>query len=66
MEKLKTLEEHNSLTNNSPYELKLNGIACPNCGEELFDSQPDIILMTNPPKKHIECGNCGFEGYRNT
>ncbi len=61
-----SLEEHNSIINISSHKLKLNGIACPNCGKELFDSQPDIILMTNPPKKHIECGNCGFEGYRNT
>lgn len=42
---------------------KLNGIACPNCGAELYDSD-DLILASNPPQKNIHCNKCGFMGYR--
>lgn len=42
---------------------QLNGIACPNCGKELYDSDY-YILTSNPPKKNIHCEECGFKGYR--
>lgn len=41
-----------------------NGIACNRCGNELFDSDPDEILTSSPPKKSVHCGLCGFRGYR--
>jgi predicted RNA-binding Zn-ribbon protein involved in translation (DUF1610 family) len=67
---LKSLDEHNttatawnaSLYANTPQP---NGIACPNCGEELMDSQPMMTLTSNPPKKNIHCPSCDYVGYRN-
>lgn len=67
--KLKTLEEHDSeyfkdywnLNSNEPIP---NGIACPDCGKELYDSQPMITLASYPPKKNITCKNCNYNGYR--
>ena len=67
--KLKTLNEHDSerlglyygLYENTP---KPNGIGCPQCGEELVDSMPNITLTSLPPKKDIHCPYCDFRGYR--
>jgi len=41
-----------------------NGIACPRCGRELFDSHPHVVLTSNPPQKSIHCGGCSYRGYR--
>ena len=41
-----------------------NGIACPECGEELWDSNPSIALTSNPPQKNIHCPKCLYVGYR--
>lgn len=67
MKKLKTLEESNSehlkvYWNRSLPQL--NGIACPDCGEELYDSKPMEVLMSYPSKKSINCSKCGYAGYR--
>lgn len=67
--KLKTLDEHNTeymqyhtaMYDNRPQK---NGIACPNCESELFDSDPFMTLTSNPPKKSVHCENCGYRGYR--
>jgi DNA-directed RNA polymerase subunit RPC12/RpoP len=67
--KLKSLDEHNSIAwsnqssmfDNSP---KPNGIACPNCGEELMDSHPMITLTSHPAQKNIHCPSCDYRGYR--
>ena len=40
-----------------------NGIACPECGKEMIDTDPYIVLPTDPPQKRIGC-ECGFSGYR--
>jgi len=69
MKKLKSLEESNSqnreffykLNDNSPVP---NGIACPKCGEELFDSTPNIVLTSYPPQHNVNCPKCGYTGYR--
>ena len=66
--KLKTLSEHNGIQwgmhgtmfSNSPQK---NGIACPKCGEELWDSNPMVTLTSNPAQKNIHC-DCGYRGYR--
>jgi hypothetical protein len=69
MKKLKSLEEHNKEKGNA-YEIinnpRLNGIACPKCGEELYDDKPNEILTTFPPQKSFKCSNinCGYKGYR--
>ena len=66
--KLKTLDEHNAeswSSNNFVYggSPVKNGIACPKCGEELWDSNPMMTLTSNPPLKNIHC-DCGYTGYR--
>lgn len=45
-------------------EPKPNGIVCPDCGEELLDTNPFSTITTNPPQKHIHCPKCGYSGYR--
>lgn len=42
----------------------LNGIACPKCNSELFDSLPNMILACSPPKKDVHCSKCDYHGYR--
>lgn len=65
--KLKTLAEHNTqarsskMMDDSPV---LNGIACPKCGEEMYDSNPRKKLLSMPPKKNIHCSKCDYIGYR--
>lgn len=69
--KLISLEKHNSTS--STFQLGLigqkpilNGIACPKCGEELFDTHPNVTLTSMPPQKNIGCSNekCDYTGYR--
>jgi len=65
--KLITLEENDSLRSVHVYnhnEPRLNGIACPECGEELLDSNPMITLTSYPAKKNINCSKCDYVGYR--
>ena len=47
--------------NNNPIK---NGIACPNCGNELLDSSPMFTFTSNPSKKSIHCDKCEYFGYR--
>jgi hypothetical protein len=68
--KLKTLEENNALAFSSTrvnFTVPiLNGIACPKCGSELLDSQPNVILTSNPAQKNTKCSSekCDYIGYR--
>lgn len=69
MKKLQSLYEYNQKATQSHFdygknEPKLNGIACPDCDNELYDSNPNMTLMSNPPKKSIHCEKCGYKGYR--
>jgi len=44
------------------------GIACPDCGDELYDVSPFEVIKAdkdNPPRKEVACQSCGFKGYRN-
>lgn len=41
-----------------------NGIACPICNMELFDSNPTKILLSLPPQVEVHCQACGCRGYR--
>jgi len=41
-----------------------NGIACPECGHELVDSRPMIVLDSYPPQLEISCPTCNYKGYR--
>jgi C4-type Zn-finger protein len=41
-----------------------NGVPCPTCGEELFDSNPNIIYTSHPAQKGVHCDKCNYRGYR--
>lgn len=65
---MKTLREHNE--ERARYYQKMeeasrphpNGIACPMCEEELWDSSPRLTLTSKPPRKKVHCPNCGYTG----
>lgn len=69
--KLVSLKEHNEMRRiahrrrrmimNQP---QLNGIACPNCGEEMMDSNPSVTLSSYPPQKNIHCPKCNYKDFR--
>lgn len=69
MSELKDLQEYNAEkmewhTNMGDTSPRKNGIACPECGGELYDSAPNVTLTSNPPQKHIHCDNCDYNGTR--
>jgi len=46
-------------------EPRPNGLACPNCGAELDDVDPFIILDTGPfPERKVRCRACQWWGSR--
>ena len=64
--KLEPLGDYNARRRESygPRPEMPNGIACPNCGEELHDANPGVTLASYPPKTKVECRGCVFRGYR--
>ena len=67
--KLKNLGEHNAQASSSQWAMMddspvLNGIACPECGEELLDSNPMVTLTSMPAQKNVHCSKCDYVGYR--
>ncbi len=67
-EKLKTLAEHNAEHWNYQVEMnsnrpQKNGISCPKCGKEMWDSSPMVTLTSFPTQKNVHC-DCGYKGYR--
>lgn len=62
--KLKTLNCQTSERRSHNDNPVPNGIACPECGTELVDSNPNMMLCSDPPKKAIACTKCEFTGYR--
>ncbi len=63
MKKLISLEEHNRIATQIN-ETGGNGIACPNCDEELYDYPDNTVLTSNPPQYHIFCKCCYYRGMR--
>ncbi len=64
VKKLISLAEHNESRLTKDPEAHYNGIACPQCGHELIDSSPDIVLTTYPPQTAIKCLVCDYSGNR--
>ena len=73
MKVLKSLEQHEAermeahrvrLNKIASKQGDLNGIACPDCGEELMDKTPAMILSSYPPQKNTVCSKCDYVGYR--
>lgn len=68
--RLKTLDEHNAQRMEQHRQIMkamephANGIACPECEGELWDSNPSVLLSSNPPKKCVHCPKCGYRGFR--
>jgi predicted Zn-ribbon and HTH transcriptional regulator len=66
--KLKTLEVHNAQASSAQFvwnnEPQLNGIACPKCGAELYDTYPMQTLTSMPSQKNVHCSVCDYVGYR--
>ena len=67
--KLKNLKEHNDEHRERQFKMNsnepvLNGIACPECGEELYDSKPMVTLTSMPSQKNVKCSKCDYVGYR--
>lgn len=64
---LKSLEGHNKEAREHYRDMdkypRSNGLACPNCGRELMDSDP-MMLTSSPPQRNVHCSGCGFIGYR--
>jgi len=58
-----TLEEHNK-QKLTIYETQGNGIACPNCGSELFDVNNMMALASYPPQFAVFCRKCKYQGTR--
>ena len=69
MKKLKSLEKYNKDQYKFYQEMEKlseprpNGLACPKCGKELWDSNPTMVLTSSPPQKNIHCPKCGYRGY---
>lgn len=67
-EPLKSLEEYNNeqLKEYFPDTQPLgNGIACPNCGFELYDAEPAYsVVLSYPPKMKVLCPNCKNSYYK--
>lgn len=66
---LTSLAEHNaaqteswqSMNSNKP---RRNGLACPQCGEPLLDTNPNMRMLTAPPMFHVHCSQCEHTGAR--
>lgn len=39
-----------------------NGIACPECGDALYDSRPGVQLYSDPAQIYVAC-TCGSQGF---
>lgn len=69
-EEMKTLNQHNAERWKSHEEIRklnepqANGIECPICKAELWDTNPMRVLTSDPPQKEVHCLSCGHRGYR--
>lgn len=66
---LKSLAEHNAQASTAQWDSMknkpaLNGIACPYCSKELYDSNPMETFTSMPAQKKTHCTNCSYTGYR--
>jgi len=62
---LKTLDEYNRHRYTlyaKPIVIK-TGVLCPNCGTEMEEENPGIVLTSLPPKKAVICPKCNKKGF---
>ncbi|OPZ65994.1 MAG: hypothetical protein BWY85_00161 [Firmicutes bacterium ADurb.Bin506] len=65
MSELKSLEQADAEARRR-HEQKSSGktgIACPACGDELYDFEPNMVLTSYPPQTRVAC-KCGWKGTR--
>ena len=55
--KLKSIKEHNDYFSKQKEMSFHSGIACPKCGSE-FMYVDQNLLLTNPPKRKVQCSKC--------
>ena len=63
-----TLRQHNAthsqmIDQMNHKEDRQVGIRCNHCDQELVNPYPYDMHLGTPLKIHVECRNCGFEGY---
>ena len=68
---MKTVEEHNAeaLARYEDRRRDLRdgvplGVACPDCGAELFNPSPAMVFASNPPQVRAACkaAGCDYKG----
>ena len=62
-DKMKTLSEHERDNRIPDFGQAWLRVACDHCGGELYNPEPGIMLMTDPPKITVRCSKCDFKGY---
>jgi len=58
----KSLEEHNK-DKFRILERVGTGVQCPDCGDELIETNPGVILTTHPAQKKVHCNSCKYSNY---
>ena len=65
---LTPLEVHNKMARDTFFRgmnpRAYNGLACPKCGCELYDSSPNRMSESLPPQFAVACSNCEYHGLR--
>ena len=63
--KLKSLIEHNDskLMNAFGVNCPNSGFACPLCSSEMVYDDPNVLLLTYPPKQKVHCKKCDRTDY---
>ena len=62
--KLKSIKEHNDGKIFDAYggNAFKSGLACPKCGSELMYVDQNLLL-SNPPKRRVQCSKCNHIDY---
>jgi len=60
------LDDYNKIASEhyGEYKGRYNGIKCPECGHELIDPEPNMVLFSYPPRTRVECLECNFKSTR--
>lgn len=61
---MKTLRDYNNQYKTNTTDEYPTGIKCPICKEELYFSNPSIIISESLDITMISCPACGFSGAR--
>ena len=66
MKELKDFHDHNETRHREYMSHFINlgtGIACPQCGDELQDTNPSTVTCSIPPQKAVHCNTCKFQSF---